>query len=110
MVELILLYYNKKFYYILKINNFLFLAESLKNKLINDMSSVKYHRTPEAQSQYLELEKRLNRAKELKIVIDKLQLKKNLALSKRNELKPKLIKKGSKKTAAVYQWKIERKK
>lgn len=67
-------------------------------------------RSVAAQRQYLELEKRIERAKELRIVMEKLQLKKNLILSKKTELKPKLIKKGSAKKAAVYQWTFERKK
>jgi U3 small nucleolar RNA-associated protein 11 len=59
---------------------------------------------------YAELGKRMEREKELAIVLRKLELKKDLALSKGSELKPKLVEKGDAKKAAVYKWTYERKK
>lgn len=60
--------------------------------------------------QYKELQLRIQREKELNIVAQKLQLKKDLADSKNNTLKPKLIEKGTATKPAVYKWTYERKK
>ncbi|CAI4231165.1 unnamed protein product [Auanema sp. JU1783] len=57
---------------------------------------------------YNELYKRINRAKELEVVVAKLQLKKDLADSTR-EVAPKKVRKGGSKKAAVYKWTYERK-
>lgn len=57
----------------------------------------------------MELTKRIEREKELTIVAQKLELKKNLAESK-GELKPTLVRKGAPTKAAQYKWPLERKK
>ncbi|KAL3095445.1 hypothetical protein niasHS_007544 [Heterodera schachtii] len=59
---------------------------------------------------YAELCKRMERERELTVVLQKLELKRDLALSKKSELKPKLIKKGDARRAAIYKWQYERKK
>uniref|UniRef100_A0AC34QLF6 U3 small nucleolar RNA-associated protein 11 n=1 Tax=Panagrolaimus sp. JU765 TaxID=591449 RepID=A0AC34QLF6_9BILA len=59
-------------------------------------------------AQYKELKMRLQREKELNVVVQKLQLKKDLADS--TGLKPTLEKKGSATTPAVYKWIYDRKK
>jgi hypothetical protein len=51
----------------------------------------------------------MERERELSVVLQKLELKKELALSKRRT-KPKLISKGDKTKPAVFKWKYERKK
>jgi hypothetical protein len=51
----------------------------------------------------------LERERELNIVCQKLELKKELALSKGRSA-PKLIQKGDKTKPAVFKWKTERKK
>ncbi|CAB3401859.1 unnamed protein product [Caenorhabditis bovis] len=61
-------------------------------------------------SRYNELLKRMNRAKELEVVVNKLELKKNLAESSKSELKPVRVKKAKPMKAAVYKWPYERKK
>ena len=53
---------------------------------------------------------RLEREKELDVVLQKLQLKKDLQDSKGKTLKPTLEKKGSTTKPAVYKWTYERKK
>lgn len=63
----------------------------------------------ERKRKYLQLAKRLNREKQLSIVQSKLHIKKCLD-DKNTLMKPKRIKKGSKTSAPVYQWKYERKK
>ncbi|KAH7731705.1 Utp11 protein [Aphelenchoides avenae] len=63
----------------------------------------------ERRAQYAELSKRVDRKRQLEIVLQKLQLKKDLALSK-GELKPQLEHKGAPEKAAVYKWTYERKK
>jgi U3 small nucleolar RNA-associated protein 11 len=52
----------------------------------------------------------MEREKELEIVLKKLELKKDLALSKKSQLKPKLIRKGNARMASIYKWTYERKK
>jgi U3 small nucleolar RNA-associated protein 11 len=52
----------------------------------------------------------MERERELAVVLNKLELKRDLATSKKSELKPKLIQKGDSKRAAVYKWTYERKK
>lgn len=64
--------------------------------------------TRESKRQYMELKKRIKREKELRVVAQKLELKKNLALSKKS-IKPQLVKKGTQSRAAVYKWTYERK-
>ncbi|CAI5445807.1 unnamed protein product [Caenorhabditis angaria] len=61
-------------------------------------------------TRYNELLKRMNRAKELEVVVNKLELKKNLAASAKSELRPKKVKRGKAMKAAVYKWTYERKK
>lgn len=56
---------------------------------------------------YKELEKRIERERELTIVQEKLEMRRMLKDKKTR--KPKLIKPGSKDAAAVYKWKFERK-
>ncbi|XP_031839669.1 putative U3 small nucleolar RNA-associated protein 11 [Nomia melanderi] len=56
---------------------------------------------------YKELEKRINRERELTIVQEKLEMQR--ALKDRKVTKPKLIRKGTKTSAPVYKWKYERK-
>ncbi len=56
---------------------------------------------------YAELEKRMNREKELSIVQRKLEIKRALVQSKE---RPKRIKKATPTSAPVYKWKQERKK
>ncbi|VDK88113.1 unnamed protein product [Litomosoides sigmodontis] len=64
----------------------------------------------ERRKMYSELLKRMQRAKELKIVVEKLEVKRNLAESKGKELRPKKIAKGAPMKAPVYKWIYERKK
>uniref|UniRef100_A0A183CGV6 Probable U3 small nucleolar RNA-associated protein 11 n=1 Tax=Globodera pallida TaxID=36090 RepID=A0A183CGV6_GLOPA len=59
---------------------------------------------------YAELGKRVERERELAVVLQKLELKKDLAQSRKSELRPKLIRKGDAGRAAIYKWKYERKK
>jgi len=59
---------------------------------------------------YKELRMRLDREKELNIVLQKLQLKRDLQDSKGKTLRPTLEKKGSSTKPAVYKWTYERKK
>uniref|UniRef100_A0A914YCP3 Probable U3 small nucleolar RNA-associated protein 11 n=1 Tax=Panagrolaimus superbus TaxID=310955 RepID=A0A914YCP3_9BILA len=61
-------------------------------------------------TQYKELQLRIEREKELAVVLQKLELKQALENSKGNELKPKMIKKGTANRAAVYKWTYDRKK
>uniref|UniRef100_A0A1I7Z267 U3 small nucleolar RNA-associated protein 11 n=1 Tax=Steinernema glaseri TaxID=37863 RepID=A0A1I7Z267_9BILA len=60
--------------------------------------------------QYSELVKRIEREKELTIVVEKMEVKKNLQASTGAELQPKLVKKGTTTKAAVFEWQYERKK
>uniref|UniRef100_A0AC35F6C7 U3 small nucleolar RNA-associated protein 11 n=1 Tax=Panagrolaimus sp. PS1159 TaxID=55785 RepID=A0AC35F6C7_9BILA len=61
-------------------------------------------------AQYKELQLRIEREKELTIVLQKLELKQALENSKGSELKPKMEKKGTATRAAVYKWTYDRKK
>lgn len=56
---------------------------------------------------YKELEKRVNRERELTVVQQKLEMRR--ALKDKKVRKPKLMKSGSKDTAPIYKWKFERK-
>lgn len=56
---------------------------------------------------YKELEKRIDRERELMIVQQKLEMRR--ALKDRKVRKPKLVKSGSKDAAPIYKWKFERK-
>ncbi|KAL6259000.1 hypothetical protein P5V15_008922 [Pogonomyrmex californicus] len=56
---------------------------------------------------YKELEKRINRERELTIVQQKLEM--HRALKDKKIKKPKLVKPGSKDAAPIYKWKFERK-
>lgn len=56
---------------------------------------------------YKELEKRIDREREMTIVQEKLELRRMLKDKKIK--KPKLVKPGSKDAAAIYKWKFERK-
>ncbi|KJH53015.1 Utp11 protein [Dictyocaulus viviparus] len=58
---------------------------------------------------YSELMKRQQRAKELEVVVAKLQLKKHLAETKNSELQPVLIKPGNVDSAGIWKWTYERK-
>jgi hypothetical protein len=55
------------------------------------------------------LKQRIERENELNVVRQKLETKKELALSKRRTV-PKLIQKGDKTRPAIFKWKYERKK
>lgn len=57
---------------------------------------------------YKELEKRIDRERELTVVQQKLEVRRQLKDKKMK--KPKLVKPGSKDTAPIYKWKFERKK
>ncbi|KAI6232730.1 U3 small nucleolar RNA-associated protein 11 [Aphelenchoides fujianensis] len=52
---------------------------------------------------------RMAREQELKVVLQKLEVKKEVGLSRGRD-KPKLVSRGNKKKAAVFKWKFERKK
>ncbi|XP_077269860.1 putative U3 small nucleolar RNA-associated protein 11 [Temnothorax americanus] len=56
---------------------------------------------------YKELEKRVNRERELTVVQQKLEMRR--ALKDKEIKKPKLVKPGSKDNAPIYKWKFERK-
>ncbi|XP_033321506.1 putative U3 small nucleolar RNA-associated protein 11 [Megalopta genalis] len=56
---------------------------------------------------YKELEKRIDRERELTIVQQKLEMQR--ALKDKKITKPKLISKGTKDSAPIYKWKFERK-
>uniref|UniRef100_A0A0R3RKV7 U3 small nucleolar RNA-associated protein 11 n=1 Tax=Elaeophora elaphi TaxID=1147741 RepID=A0A0R3RKV7_9BILA len=64
----------------------------------------------ERRKMYSELLKRMQRAKELKVVVEKLETRRNVAESKGKELRPKKIAKGEPMKAPVYKWIYERKK
>lgn len=64
----------------------------------------------ERRKMYNELLKRIQRAKELKVVVEKLEVKKNVAESKGKELRPKKVAKGEPMKARTYKWIYERKK
>lgn len=63
--------------------------------------------TKQKEQKYAELEKRLEREKQLRIIQEKMILKKNLQNKK--ESQPERIKPGSKDAPPVYRWKNERK-
>jgi U3 small nucleolar RNA-associated protein 11 len=60
------------------------------------------------EQKYKELLKRIEREKELKVIIEKMELKRKLQEKRLQE--PKRIKKGTKSSAPVYEFKFERKK
>ncbi|KAL4003719.1 Utp11 family protein [Acanthocheilonema viteae] len=64
----------------------------------------------ERRKMYSELLKRMQRANELKIVVEKLEVKRNVVESKGKELRPKKIAKEELMKAPVYKWIYERKK
>lgn len=72
----------------------------LDDKTINKIEQLKH-------MAYKELEKRINRERELKIVQQKLEIRR--ALKDKTVKKPKLIQQGSKESAPIYKWKYERK-
>uniref|UniRef100_A0A7E4VHU0 U3 small nucleolar RNA-associated protein 11 n=1 Tax=Panagrellus redivivus TaxID=6233 RepID=A0A7E4VHU0_PANRE len=85
--------------------------DALNKKAINAESKEDVKETEKKRrGMYKMLKLRLERERELKIVLDKLQLKKDLADSRNSELKPTLEKKGTATKAAVYKWKYDRKK
>jgi len=59
------------------------------------------------ESKYAELEKRLEREKQLRVALQKLQIKRNL-MNKKDEIK-KRVKRGTKDAPPIYLWKHERK-
>uniref|UniRef100_A0A0N5AZ46 U3 small nucleolar RNA-associated protein 11 n=1 Tax=Syphacia muris TaxID=451379 RepID=A0A0N5AZ46_9BILA len=65
--------------------------------------------TKERRIQYKELLKRLDRAKELTIAVQKLEVRKNIADSKGKQLKPIKVAKGEPMKARVFKWVYERK-
>ncbi|KAF7632418.1 U3 small nucleolar RNA-associated protein 11 [Meloidogyne graminicola] len=86
-------------------------SNNSQNSLINEDAVYKLEETEkERRSLYTELGKRIEREKELSVVLAKLELKRDLQLSKGSELKPKRIRKGNAQRAAVYKWTYERKK
>uniref|UniRef100_A0A915PXV0 U3 small nucleolar RNA-associated protein 11 n=1 Tax=Setaria digitata TaxID=48799 RepID=A0A915PXV0_9BILA len=72
----------------------------------DDVKQVDYER----RKMYSELLKRMQRAKELKVVVEKLEVRKNVAQSKGKELRPKKVAKGEPMKARVFKWIYERKK
>lgn len=73
----------------------------LDNKTITKLEQKKH-------MAYKELEKRINRERELTVVQQKLEVRRQLKDKKIK--KPKLVKPGSKDAAPIYKWKFERKK
>ena len=70
-----------------------------------------FQKTSEGEELVSELQKRMRRERQLTVALEKLELKKNLALSKRSRrLQPKLVQSGENDQAAVYKWPYERKK
>lgn len=73
-----------------------------------DISEIDKKALDEKNKSYSELEKRMYREKELMVVQQKLQVKKNLKDKKIK--KPKQVKPGTKDAPPVYKWEYERKK
>ncbi|KAH0951250.1 hypothetical protein HN011_010941 [Eciton burchellii] len=72
----------------------------LNKKMLDKMEQQKH-------MAYKELEKRINRERELKIVQEKMEIRR--LLKDRKTRKPKLIKPETKDSAPIYKWKYERK-
>lgn len=62
----------------------------------------------EREKSYKELDKRIDREKELGVIQQKMTIKR--ALQGKNQFKPKMIQKGTKTSAPIYKFKYERKK
>lgn len=62
----------------------------------------------EREKSYKELDKRIDREKELGVIQQKMTIKR--ALQGKSQFKPKMIQKGSKTSAPIYKFKYERKK
>uniref|UniRef100_A0A914R8G9 Probable U3 small nucleolar RNA-associated protein 11 n=1 Tax=Parascaris equorum TaxID=6256 RepID=A0A914R8G9_PAREQ len=82
---------------------------SSKRFLFDEISAFKVA-DRERRAQYSELLKRMRRADELRIVVEKLEVRKNVAARKKNHLRPKQITKGEPMKARVFQWTYERNK
>lgn len=75
---------------------------SLENRMLRKSNACK-------EKQYKELVKRMERQKQLSVIKDKMEVEKQLKNTKRIA-RPKLVSAGTKTSAAVYEWKYERKK
>ncbi|VDK19322.1 unnamed protein product [Anisakis simplex] len=64
----------------------------------------------ERRVQYKELLKRMQRAEELRVVVEKLEVRKSIADRKKGEFRPKKVSKGEPMRARVFKWTYERKK
>ncbi|XP_011158709.1 probable U3 small nucleolar RNA-associated protein 11 [Solenopsis invicta] len=79
--------------------------KSMKLPELDDKTITKFEQ--KKHMAYKELEKRVDRERELTIVQQKLEIRR--ALKDKKTRKPKLVKPGSKDTAPIYKWKFERK-
>ncbi|XP_015593857.1 probable U3 small nucleolar RNA-associated protein 11 [Cephus cinctus] len=79
--------------------------KKLKMPTINDSTLVKIEQ--QKHMAYKELQKRVNRERELTIVHQKLELQQ--ALQDKKVVKPKVIKQATKDSAPIYKWKYQRK-
>ncbi|XP_020291572.1 probable U3 small nucleolar RNA-associated protein 11 [Pseudomyrmex gracilis] len=81
---------------------------AIKNMKLPELDEKTIRKIEQAKhTAYKELEKRINRERELMIIQQKLEIRK--ALKDKTVTKPKLIKQGSKDSAPIYKWKYERK-
>ncbi|KAF6207509.1 hypothetical protein GE061_015955 [Apolygus lucorum] len=81
-------------------------ALGLNNSSLNDYTLNKLMR--QKVERYQELSRRIHRKKELTVIQQKMEIAQALK-NGRSTTRPKLVKQETKKTAAVYQWKYERK-
>ncbi|KDR21607.1 probable U3 small nucleolar RNA-associated protein 11 [Zootermopsis nevadensis] len=81
---------------------------TLKNMSLPEMDEAALEKlTAERDKAYIELEKRIDREKELRVIQQKLEIKRHLLNKK--ESKPERIKPSTKNTPPIYRWKYERK-
>jgi Utp11 protein len=78
----------------------------LAKKLGDETDVVAMQRIRE--QKYKELLKRIDRERELKVIMEKMELKRKL--QEKRSLEPKRVKKGTKSSAPIYEFKFERKK
>ncbi|KAJ1527214.1 hypothetical protein ONE63_008741 [Megalurothrips usitatus] len=82
--------------------------ETLKTASLPSLNKVALEKaTKTKQQKYAELEKRLDREKQLRVIQEKMILKRNL--QNKNESQPERIKPATKNAPPVYKWKTERK-